>query len=172
MHPDIDPVAESGVGCQHGYVAAQCIHEMAVETCGICRPRPGQIDLHRSDGSRGVTSAFEDEVVRVEYIEGDPYGLVPSDGEVYCQGSGDVLHHRTECSSLAGTSAERLMRYQDDDGMTWWNLIQGIPWRQGRGIASRQKRAQELGLLNAEGKPVSSTCTECVLRPRAAGQTP
>ncbi|GAB3903838.1 hypothetical protein GCM10027612_70850 [Microbispora bryophytorum subsp. camponoti] len=58
----------------------------------------------------------------MEYIEGDAYGLVPSDGKVYCQGSGDVLHHRTECSSLASTPAERLMRYQDRDGMTWWNL--------------------------------------------------
>lgn len=103
--------------------------------------------------------------MRVEYIDGGAYGLVPSVGEVYCQGSGDALHHRTECSSLAGTSAERLMSYEDQDGMTWWNLIKGIPKK--REVDRRRERARELGLLNALGKPVSSLCTECVLRPRA-----
>lgn len=103
----------------------------------------------------------EHERVVITY-EGQDYELVPSLGEVICPGVGTTIHHRQDCWHLNAADQTGWRRYPDTDGLTWRRLIDSVPSRDATGRADFAVRS---GLLNGAGRPVTGTCSRCVLQP-------
>jgi hypothetical protein len=88
-------------------------------------------------------------------MDGATFGLVPSGGTAYVFGGGHGLHHRVECSEGADTPPDRVLRIKDPSGDLWRSVMQ--PQLDG-GVRRP---------LNVNGRPVTSVCGVCALRPIA-----
>ncbi|MER5947793.1 AAA family ATPase [Streptomyces sp. NPDC001904] len=97
-------------------------------------------------------------------FEGREYALTPSPGTVILPLHGQKIHHDPACRHL--TDAHTLRRAPDPDGLLWRRLIDSAPTDD---IAGRAAFAREVGLSNAQGRPVTGVCG-CVLEPVTSAQ--
>ncbi len=101
------------------------------------------------------------------HLQGDSYGLVPSDGTVYVFGAGQAVRHRTECWYGSDTPDHEVMRVPDPQ-RDLWRRLSAIPFS---ARARREALARDVGLFNARGGPAwtpASTARCGRARPDAA----
>lgn len=135
----------------------ECVHELALASCGLCRPRLGAVDLHRPVGRSVPGSGWAAEVVMSVQSGGDRYGLVPSGGTAYVFGTGSKLHHRRECIEGSDTPESRVVVVDDPDGDLWRAVLE-----------PRGDRARGRLVRNIAHRPVTGACSLCALRPESA----
>ncbi|MGW0467970.1 McrB family protein [Streptomyces sp. NPDC003027] len=88
-------------------------------------------------------------------VEGRPYELNPSGGEVILPGHGSKIHHDPSCTHL--TDSGTLPRHPDRDGLLWRRLLDA---------ADPAAYALSIGLRNGQNRLVTGVCS-CALRPVA-----
>jgi hypothetical protein len=126
---------------------------MDLASCGLCRPRSGSVDLHRT-GASSSGASWASEVVMSVQSDGDWYGLVPSGGTAYVFGTGSKLHHRLECVEGSDTPADRVVAVDDPDGDVW------------RAVLERRPGGADVRMVtNITHRPVTGACSLCALRP-------
>jgi hypothetical protein len=130
--------------------------DLPKNSCDHCLERPGSIDLHRVPGRPAGGQGYGDEVVRTEWIDGTPFGLLASEGTAFVFGSGHGLHHRRDCMQGSDTPPDRVLEIDDPDGDLW--LAVADPRRPG---------APQRTVVNVQGRPVTVMCGLCALRPQS-----
>ncbi len=130
------------------------MHELDLASCGLCRPRLGSVDLHRSVG-RSSGDSWAVEVVMSVESGGDRYGLVASGGTAYVFGTGSKLHYRRECVEGMDTPDDRVVLVDDPDGDVW------------RAVREPQTHPART-VKNIARRPVTGACSLCALRPESS----
>ncbi|MBE1530470.1 McrB family protein [Actinomadura algeriensis] len=97
---------------------------------------------------------------KIVHYDGQVYELTPSPGEVICAaGTGTALHHRRDCTHIAGTE-DGWRVYPDADGDLWRRLLESGALGEAE---LRRKFAAAAGLLNGSKRPVDKVCGTCAL---------
>jgi hypothetical protein len=60
----------------------RCRHDLLVDQCSICRPRPGDLKIPEP-GRRSEGTGFAREVIATVHVDGADFGLLASGGEAY-----------------------------------------------------------------------------------------
>ncbi|MFD0899639.1 AAA family ATPase [Actinomadura sediminis] len=97
---------------------------------------------------------------KIVHYDGQLYELTPSPGEVICAaGGGTALHHRRDCTHIAGTENGWRI-YFDTDGDLWLRLLESGSAEE---PDKRREFAARANLFNGKNFPVDRVCGTCAL---------